>query len=93
MDESKLLNDKLGSVVRGGQAFVVLQVVFIVLGVLLAVASGLKVLSAQDWDGWRAAAETASSSAGYLVIAWLARRAADAFEAVAALIREMAEIV
>ena len=93
MEDTDLLKVKLSSVVRGGAAFAVLQVVFLVFGVLLGVGSGLKLLSANDWQAWGAAAETASSAASYLLIAWLAGRAADAFAAVAALIREMAEIV
>ncbi len=93
MNDSDLLRTKLGSVTRGGKAFVVVQVVMLVLGILLGLASGAKLLTANGWETWRAAAETASSAAGYLVMAWLAGRAADAFEAVAALIREMAEIV
>ena len=92
-NDTDLLQEKLGSVARGAKAFQVLQVIFIVFGVLLGVASGLKLLQANSWGTWQAAAETASTAAGYLVIAWLAGRAADAFEAVSALIREMGEIV
>ncbi len=93
MNDSDLLKTKLTSVARGGKAFAVLQVIFLVFGILLGVASGLKLLSASDWSAWGAAAETASTAASYLLIAWLAGRAADAFEAITALIREMAEIV
>lgn len=93
MDNSELLQVKLASVGRGAKAFAVLQVVFIVIGVLLGVAAGLKLLSAGSWQTWNDAAQAVSSSAGYLLIAWLCGRAADAFEAIAALIREMAEIV
>lgn len=93
MDNSEVLQVKLASVGRGAKAFAVLQVVFLVIGILVGVAAGLKLLSADSWEGWNDAAQAASSSAGYLLIAWLSGRAADAFDAIVALIREMAEIV
>ena len=93
VDNSRVLQTKLASVSRGAKGFVVIQIVFIVIGIVLGVSGGVRLLNSNGWEDWSHAAEAASSAAGYLFIAWLAGRAADAFDAIAALIREMAEIV
>jgi hypothetical protein len=93
MSDSELLRTKLASVERGAAAFAILQVAFLVLGILVAVAAGLEILAERSWAGWHDAAQSALSAAGYLFIAWLSGRASDAFVAITALIREMAEIV
>lgn len=93
VDNVQVLQTKLASIRRGAKGFLVIQIVFIVIGVLLGVSGGLRLLGADGWAEWSHAAETASSAGGYLLLAWLAGRAADAFEAIVALISEMSEIV
>ncbi len=99
MENSQLLETKLNDISQGANGFRVISIVLMVFGILMIVVGGLKLLPLL---GPRAgeygpvlgdAAGTASSAIGYWIMSWLARRAGDAFEAIAALIREMQEIV
>jgi hypothetical protein len=93
IDNVHVLQTKLASVRRGARGFVVIQIAFVVIGILLGVVGGVRLLGANGWEDWSHAAETASSAGGYLLLAWLAGRTADAFDAIVALISEMSEIV
>ena len=98
METTEIMERNLGSIERGAVAFKVLGVVFIALGCLKILAAGASLTIMLGPDGtWAEAGsafvDRASGTLTYFLWAWLAGRAHDAFEAVAALVREMREIV
>jgi hypothetical protein len=99
MDNTKLLDSKLADINKGAQGFKVISIVLTVFGFLVILAGGLKLLPLLGDGGADVgqvlghAAGTGSGAIGYWIMAWMARRAGDAFQAICALIRELGEIV
>jgi hypothetical protein len=98
MDNAEVLHTKLGDIERGARWFHVLAVVLVVFGCIGVGGGALKLLRLlRDDSVWTAvlsgAWTTAFGALPYFLLAWLARRAADAFTTIAALIREIGEIV
>jgi hypothetical protein len=98
MNDDRLLRDKLGSIEQGARWFHVLAVVLLVIGCVALGGGALQLLgllgARSDWT--RILSHVWSAAFGalhYFILAWLARRAADAFTSIAALIRELGEIV
>jgi hypothetical protein len=90
------LEQNLSNLQRGARGFRVLSLVLTVIGVLLLGAGGLKLLRLLreiEWSVLADALQTASGCLIYFLLAWLARRAADAFVSISALIKEIGEIV
>lgn len=95
-DHSSRLEGNLTNLQDGSKAFRVLAVVLTVLGFLVLGAGGLKLLRllrGVDGSVIADAVQTASGGLIYFLLAWFARRASDAFDAIAALIGELGEIV
>ena len=95
-DRSSRLEGNLTNLQDGSKAFRVLAVVLTVIGFVLLGAGGLKLLRllrSMDWSVAADALQTASGCLIYFLLAWFARRASDAFDAIAALVAELGEIV
>lgn len=99
MENTQLLESKLADINQGAHWFRVIGTVLKVFGILMIVLGGIKLLpllkpeTAEVWPILAGATSTASAAIGYWIMSWLATRAGDAFEAIAALIRELGEIV
>jgi cation transporter-like permease len=95
-DRSPRLEGNLTNLQDGASAFRVLAIVLTVIGAVLLGAGALKLLPLlrdMSWTVVASALETAGSSIIYFLLAYLARRASVAFDAIAALIGELGEIV
>ena len=97
MHDSQFLQAKLGVIEQGSRWFEVIGVVLLVVGFLVLGAGGLKLLRLLGDFNWSYLASDLFAaivgSVNFFALAWVARRAADAFAAIAALIRELGEIV
>lgn len=97
LPDSALLQNKLAQVARGAVGFRVVGVVYIVLGCITLGVTALGLLQllqgVEFMDVLASSFERAKPAVNFFIIAWLARRAADAFDAVGALIRELGDIV
>jgi hypothetical protein len=99
MENTQLLEAKLDNLNKGAHWFKVIGIVLTVFGGLMILAGGLKLLpllgprAGEVGPVLADALSTASAAVGYWIMAWLAWRAGDAFEAISALIRELGEIV
>lgn len=98
MEESATLQGKLGSIRQGARSFRILAVVLQVLGFIVLGGGALRLLKllAPDSVGTEVLGDAFTAAFGaftYFLLAWLARRAADAFVTIAELIREVGEIV
>ena len=97
MQDSQFLHAKLGTIEQGSRWFEVIGVVLLVVGFLVLGAGGLKLLRLLGDFSWSGLAtdlfNAVVASANFFALAWGARRAAAAFAAIAALIREIGEIV
>jgi len=99
MENTEILQQKMSNIDRGAYWCRILGTVFFVYGIVVLCIAGLpllKLLSSGAHSGIevvQSVAKIATGSVGYFVAAWLCRRASDAFESIAALIREMGEIV
>ncbi len=99
MENNEILQQKMSNIDRGAYWCRVLGIVFFVYGVVVLVLAGLPLLKllGSGASGWvevaQSSAKIAFGAVSYFVAAWLCRRASDAFESIAALIREMNEIV
>ena len=92
------LQAKLGNIQQAARWFQVLGIVLLVIGCVGLFGGTIKLLNLlpenADWgDVLSGVWSTVFDSLHYFLFAWIARRAADAFHAIAALIREMGEIV
>jgi len=95
-DRSSRLEGNLTHLQDGASAFRVLAIVLTVIGAVLVGAGGLKLLPLLrdvSWNVVAGALQTAASAIIYFLLAYLARRASVAFDAIAALIGELGEIV
>jgi hypothetical protein len=93
---SSSLEGNLSNLQDGSRAFRVLAVVLTVIGFVVLGAGGLKLLRLlRGIEGAviADAVQTASGCLIYFLLAWFARRTSEAFDAIAALIGEMGEIV
>lgn len=98
MENTETLQGKLGNLEQGARWFQVLSVFLLVVGIVAVVGGGLKLLwllrPEREWvDVLMQASSTAFNGVIYFMLAWIARRAGDAFTSIAALIRELGEIV
>ena len=99
MENTELLQSKMANIDRGAYWCRVLGIVFLVIGIVVLVLAGVSLLQLQRAPGGQltdalvTAGKIAWGSVTYFILAWLAHRASDAFESIAALIRELGEIV
>lgn len=97
MENSEILQKNMSNIDRGAYWCRILGTIFFVMGIVVLCLAGLPLLKMLGTGSWvevlRSAANIALGSVQYFILAWLARRAADAFQSIAALIREMNEIV
>ncbi len=98
MENTEILQKNLSNIDRGAYWCRVLGTTLFVFGIVILCISGLPLLkllggTAQWTDVLTSCAKIAGGSISYFIMAWLARRAGEAFESIAALIREMNEIV
>lgn len=99
MENSEILQQKMSNIDRGAYWCRILGTAFFVYGIVVLVLAGVSLLPllsprADNWiEVLQSAAKIVWGSVAYFVAAWLCRRASDAFQSIAALIRELGEIV
>lgn len=98
MDNSELLQKKMTRIDRGAFWCRALGIYFMVAGIVVLVLAGISLLQLlshahEPGETFVGALKIAAGALTYFVAAWLSYRASDAFESIAALIREMREIV
>lgn len=96
MDNTAQMEANLDNIKRGAIGFRVVGTVAVVLGLILVAVAVLRLVPLMDAGAGTMMASLLENMGGvlnYFLVGWLAHRASDAFEAVAALIREMGEIV
>ncbi len=99
MENTEILQQKLSSIDRGAQWCRILGIVLLVFGILALVAAGVTfgtnvgLRGATVSEGLGLSFSIVGESITQFIMAWLAYRASDAFASIAALIREMGEIV
>ncbi len=99
MENTEILQKNMSNIDRGAYWCRVLGTTLFVFGIVILCISGLPLLKllgpgdATLTEVVPGCAKIAGGSVSYFIMAWLARRAGDAFESIAALIREMNEIV
>lgn len=99
MENTELLNSKLELIDRGSHWFRVVGIFLVVWGILSLVATGLRLLpllGGRELDLVELAKDTfsgAGTGVMYLALSYMSFRAQDAFQAIAALIRENEGII
>jgi|GEM_PF-3358757 len=92
MDLSEKMEGNLDNIRAGAVGFRVVGILSAVLGAILIGVAVLKTVGAAE-PGLGVLLGNLGGVVNYFLVAWLAHRASDAFDAVAALILELREIV